>query len=136
MRQSALLAFLLGTAVIMTACGDSVGPESVAGTYVATSFTLAGATNADVLAEGGSITTTLTASGTTTGTMFIPAALNEGVDLTADLTGTFTINGQALRFSHTVNTFLRDITWIIEPMQLRGSGALGPSTVSVVLTLQ
>ena len=135
MRQRVFHSLMLA-AVFSVACGDSTGLEAVTGTYVATQFNLIGTTTTDVLASGGSITTTLNADGSTTGTLFVPAALNQGVDLTADLAGTFTVNGQALFFSHAVNTFMSDITWIIEPSRLRGTGGLGGSTVSVVLTRQ
>jgi hypothetical protein len=136
MRQRVMRGFLLGTTVLSIACGDSAGPETVAGTYVATVFTLSGATDADVLAAGGSITMTLKADGTTTGTFFVPASLNGGTDFTADLSGTFTVTGQALHFTQVADTFIRDVTWVIETNQLRGMGTFTGVTVSAILTRQ
>jgi hypothetical protein len=118
------------------ACSDALSPESLAGTYAATTFTLSGAVVGDVLAEGGSLTITLNADGTTTGSLFVPASLNDGADFNASLVGTFTIANETLTLTQDADTFVRDLAWTVDGSQLRGSGTFSGVTVTVVLSRQ
>jgi hypothetical protein len=77
-------------APLLLACGsDSTGPTiaSVAGTYTATTFTATRSTGTtDLLAGGATVTATLNPNGTTTGSLHVPAALNNGTPVDQDLT--------------------------------------------------
>ena len=92
--------------------GSSAG--DAAGAYAATSFTLnQGGPEEDLLAQGSSITLTLLADGTTTGHMFVPAALTGESDFDEDLDGTWTQADDVVRLEHTADTFLRDIDLVV-----------------------
>ena len=89
--------------------------------------------SADVLAEGGSLTITLNADGTTSGSLLVPAALNEGVDFTADMAGTFSLVGDSLSFSQNADSFVRDMSWTVNGSDIEGSGTFSGTTIVVVL---
>ncbi len=122
--------------LLLAACGDaSTGPASVAGQYAATTFNLVqGATTTDVLGAGGRLTITLTANGTTTGQLFVPAALNGGTPLTASMDGTFTLSNGVVTFSQAADTFVRDMPFTVLGKTMAGSKDFSGTTVTVVLT--
>lgn len=118
-------------------CSDSTEPdESVVGSYAATTFTLSGDVNGDVLAAGGGMTITLATDLTTRGSLFVPASLNEGEDFNADMAGTYTRTGDVLRFTQDADTFVRDVNWQVGSNQLSGTGTFSDVTITVVLTRQ
>ncbi len=136
MRNLVIQAVFAGNLLLAAGCSDTIGPESLAGTYVATEFTLAGEVSGDVLAAGGSLSIPLNADGTTSGSVFVPAALNDGEDFTASLAGTFTVTDGSITFTQDVDTFVRDITWEVDGTRLRGAGTFSGVTITVVLTRQ
>ena len=136
MRNLVIHAVFAGSLLLAAGCSDAIGPESLAGTYVATEFTLAGEVSGDVLAAGGSLSITLNADGTTSGSVFVPAALNDGEDFTASLAGTFTVVDGSITFTQDADTFVRDITWEVDGTRLRGAGTFSGVTITVVLTRQ
>lgn len=116
MRLSSLApTLILLSATALVGCEDTTGPptmDDVAGSYHAT--TLIGHTDAgdiDVLARGGSLTLTLAADGTAMGTLFVPDGDEDGSDLTADLSGTWTLDGDEVTFQHDADTFIRNVTF-------------------------
>jgi hypothetical protein len=108
---------------------------SVAGTYTATTFTATspGGTT-DLLAGGASISAILNADGTTSGTLHVPAALNNGTAIDEDLAGTWTLSNGQVGFHQTADTFLPDLAFTVHGNQLEGTGAFGGTTLHVVLT--
>jgi hypothetical protein len=129
---------LLGLAAL-AACGDSNSPnEAIAGTYHATSlvFTPAGSGPVDVLALGGSMEVVLTAQGTTTGTLVIPAVFTEdGVDDDIiSLEGSYTRTGNTLRFEQEGDSFVRDVAWTVGPGTLTTTYTDPEGTIEVTLT--
>ncbi len=136
MRNLVIQAAFAVNLLLAAGCSDAIGPESLAGTYVATEFTLAGEVSGDVLAAGGSLSITLNADGTTSGSVFVPAALNDGEDFTASLAGTFTVADGSITFTQDADTFVRDITWEVDGTRLRGAGTFSGVTFTVVLTRQ
>jgi hypothetical protein len=136
MRPRMIGALVVTSIPLAVACSDALSPESLAGTYIATRFTLSGAIVGDVLAEGGSLTITLNADGTTTGLLSVPASLLDGEDFNASMGGTFTIGDQTLTFTQEADTFVRDLTWIVDGSELRASGTFSEVTVIVVLKRQ
>jgi len=116
LRSALLLAAVSGVA----ACGDdNTGPTtaSVAGTYHTTraEVTFPGGEPFDALALGLSVDIVLTPQGTTTGTLVVPAPFTEnGVDEDLiDLTGTFTVTGNTLRFQGQGDSFIPEVEWTI-----------------------
>jgi hypothetical protein len=136
MRQRMIGALIVTSIPLAAACSDALSPESLAGTYVATTFTLSGEIVGDVLAEGGSLSITLNADGTTTGLLSVPASLLDGEDFSASMGGTFTIGEQTLTFTQEADTFVRDLTWIVDGSELRASGTFSGVTVIIVLNRQ
>ena len=132
--------YLLLVAVALgAACGDSTGNgtltlDDVAGAYHATRFEREeGGIVTDELALGASIDLTLAANGSTTGTLFVPMGNSDGTDFQADLTGTWTLNGQAVTLSHPSATFLVDVVFAYTPGTL--SGASGNENFIIRVTL-
>lgn len=139
------LAVLLAAASL-SACSDSVAPSAeptmqmVAGLYQASeSFgalsltTTADGHTIDWIAAGTSILLELNSDGTTTGRLFIPGGDEDGGDLDADLTGTWTLSGGTVRLSHAADTFLRDMDFTFRDSRLEGEETFGEVTVSAVL---
>lgn len=116
-------------------CKNVLEPKDVAGSYVAVRFIFSdGLEETDVLEAGGDITMTLTADGTSSGTLFVPAALTEDqMDFTADLTGTFTITDDIIHFTQAADTFVRDSNWVLDGNRLSGGGVFSGTTIFVEL---
>ena len=106
----ALLLFPIG----LVGCNGENEPSGpmaeAAGSYEATTL-IEKEGGVDHLAEGASLIIRLTAGGETTGTFFVPGGDEDGSDYTADLTGTWTRNGNAIEFHHAADTFIRDAVW-------------------------
>lgn len=123
----------------LAACGDSTSPtEAVAGSYHATTFvaTQTGSAPQDVLALGGSLDVVLTAQGTTTGTLVIPAVFTEdGVDDdVVSLEGTFTRSGNTIEFQQQGDSFIPAAVWTIGAGTLSAVYSQPGGTVEVTLT--
>jgi hypothetical protein len=114
---------------------DPTAPMSPSGAYEATSWTAtSGGTTTDVLAAGGTFTITLTSQGTTTGRLFIPASVTGEGDFDVSLAGTWTQNGSTIQFSHTADTFVRDMPFTIQGSTLVGDRTFGDVRIRVTLT--
>ena len=89
-----------------------------------------------MLALGGSLDVVLTAQGTTSGTLVVPAVLTEdGVDDDViDLEGTFTRSGNTLQFQQQGDSFIPDAVWTIGPGTITGVYSQPGATIEVVLT--
>ena len=89
----------------------------------------------DVLARGGSLTMNITATNTTTGTLVIPQDVF-GSAVNVSMAGTVAKNGYAVKFTQSVDTFVRTVGW------LAGGGTIatdvndGSSRIEVMLTRQ
>jgi hypothetical protein len=123
-------------ALVLASCGDDVAtPADLAGTYNATLFeTTVGGNTTDHLATGASITVTLVADLTVTGRLFAPGGNEDGTDLDADLTGTWTLLRNSLRMDSEADTFVRGVDWVVVPGGiLTATGVFDDVTVEVVL---
>lgn len=132
LAPAALILYLEG-------CGDDpVAPSiaSVAGTYQATTLTVTtGGVTTDLLAIGASVTITLAADGTTTGRLFVPNGNEDDSDLDVQLTGTWSLSGSGVAFSHPLaDTFIRDVVFTVDGNQLRTQATFGGDTVVLILT--
>ena len=132
----------LGLLLILLACGGgdgdgATGPpaESIAGSYAATNFKVTDSgTTIDVLAQGGSLSITLTSQNATTGRLFVPGGGEGGVDLDADLVGTWTLSAGTVRFTQAADTFLRDIAFTVNGQTLVSQDSAGGAVFDIVLS--
>ena len=138
MRGSLGTTFFALSLSLAVGCSDPLTPESIAGAYAASTFALSGGVTEDVLAAGGSLTITFSAGGTTSGTLFVPAASSGsgGVDFTADMAGTFTLEGDSITLTQAADSFVRDLTWTVDGNRISGTGTFSGVTITVVLSRQ
>ncbi len=127
-------------AVALAGCGGGDNPFSptvanVAGTYNASLFTVAtdslGTIN--LLAVGATVHVVLNPDGTTTGHLSVPDIGQEGGALEADLTGTWTLSGNAVTFSQTADTFIRDVEFTAAQNSLESEGTFDGATLHLAL---
>lgn len=116
-------ALVFGLLVTAAACDDDpLSPqEQVAGRYEMTTLLVTeGGTTFDALDAGADIEITLHRNGTTNGLLFVPGGDEDGSDVAADLSGTWTLSADAERvtFSHAADTFLRNRQFQVEGEQL------------------
>ena len=133
-----ILPGLLALTVCLAGCSDdgptetSLSMSLVAGDYAAegdygvyTMTTTVDGQTVDQLAQGLSLTLTLTEDGRTSGRLFMPEGDEDGSDYEADLTGTWTLTGNVVDFSHQADTFIRDMSFRVEGGQLSGDEMFG-----------
>ena len=128
--------------VAIVGCGgdDPLAPQLVpTGTYVATTFqaTPDGLGAINVLTAGGSLTVTVGANNTVTGTLHLPASL-AGQDFTASMAGTVVARTGGVAFQQpSVDSFVRDLTWTVGTNTLSVTNQrAGAATFTVTLTRQ
>ena len=123
---------------IAVGCSDPVTPASLAGTYIATSFTLSGSVTEDVLAAGGMLTITFNAGGSIGGSLFVPAASSAsgGMDFTADMAGTFALENDFITLTQAADSFARDLSWTVDGGRINGTGTFSGVTITIVLSRQ
>lgn len=127
-------------AVALAGCGGSDNPFSptisnVAGTYNATSFTATSTElgTINLLSAGATVRVVLDPDGTTTGHIFVPDLGQEGGELDADLTGTWTLSGSTVTFSQTADTFIRDVEFTAAQNSLESEGTFEGTTIHLAL---
>jgi len=124
-----------------SACGsDSTTQASstIAGNYVATVFqvTPTGLSTIDVLAQGGTLTLSIAADNTTTGTISLPASIL-GTAFSEDLSGTAVQSGNTVHFEQSTDTFVRDLTFTIVGTSLQATNqTAGVASFTITLTRQ
>ena len=123
----------------LSGCGDDdgTGPnEAVAGSYSSTAFTVTrpGGEPEDVLAAGGIMLIHLTAEGTTTGTLDIPASITGEEPINESMEGTFTLTGNTLQFEQIADTIIPELVWTIGPGTLSTSRTTADGTIEITLT--
>lgn len=90
-------------------------------------------TTEDWLALGASISIELAANGRTTGRIFVPGADEDGSDFDEDLTGTWSLRGDTVHFSHSADTFIRDTPFLVRGDRLEADEMMGDTRIQVVL---
>lgn len=148
---------VFGTALTIAACSDANGPEVVTreqlsgssyttivpktgfatGTLMFT--TTENGVSIDRAARGAEIRLTLNGDGTTTGSLVVPDVEGESGELetfTADLTGTWRLDGNVVHLDHPADTFLRDMPLRANGFVLEADETFGDVRVRVVLIRQ
>ena len=110
-----MMGLVLLAAAAGMGCGgsDTVGSSNlVSGTYLAIIFTItpSGQAPIDVLNAGGSLRINIEASGTTSGTLSVPASVTGG-PLSASMAGTASVTALTVQFTQDADTFVRDLVW-------------------------
>jgi hypothetical protein len=123
----------------LAACGDdgALEPDPIAGAYTATTFRITppSSAEANVLAQGGSLTITIGANNTTTGTLNVPATITGGDALVASMAGTVDRNGNGVSFEQTADTFVRDLNWTVAGNTITATNqSVGGAIYTIVLT--
>lgn len=135
---------LLALAGALGCAGSGVGPTTsegdpgpgpdVAGSYGAKTFmTTRAGVRTDQLAAGVTLTLVLTERGTTSGQLLVPTAAG-GTGVPVDLTGTWGLEGDRVRFIQAAETFVSRIPFLVSPRQLAGEATVGGTVFEVVLT--
>jgi hypothetical protein len=118
----------------VAACSESTSSPSLvdpAGVYSAIEFTATfNGMTVDELAEGVTLTITLAADGTTSGSLFVPVAGPNPVDLT----GTWSRHGSVVTFQHATQTFIDVLPFEFSGDRLTAEGVVGPGTIRVILS--
>lgn len=113
---------------VLAACSGSNGPDvSPAGAWHATKLVVTeNGTRTDGVAAGVTIAMVLTSNGSTSGTLHIPAALNDsGVDGNESLAGTWSFDADSthISFDHATDSFIRDNPWAYNGSMMNYSAA-------------
>ena len=129
-------AVVLSAAVLLLGC-DSTEPSPIAGTWVATEFTITeSGEETDVLAAGGALTITISSTNTTSGSLTIPASVTGEEEFTASMAGTATITGSTVDFEQAADSFVRDATWTIVGNTLVTTSTFAGVALDITLTRQ
>jgi hypothetical protein len=126
-------------AIVGCGSGDSTSPETLAGSYTATTFLVTpdGQAPVNVLSQGGSLTLTLASDKSVTGTLHLPASATGAEPLTVTMNGTVTMSGSTVEFQQAADTFVRDLTWSVGTNALSVTNQrAGASVFTITLTRQ
>lgn len=107
----------------------------LAGTYQATTFTMrpTGGSTTDILAAGGSITLTIAADMSTSGSLKIPSSV-QGGPVNISLLGSAGRTGDEVTLNLVSDTFLRDARWTFDGSSLSTIYTSGGVTAIVTLS--
>ncbi|HMC55818.1 MAG TPA: hypothetical protein VKH19_11630 [Gemmatimonadaceae bacterium] len=137
MKLPAIAAVSLAAMLAGGGCSDSTSVTDLVGLYSATQFTVAeSGSTTDWLQGGATLQLILNANQTTAGTLFIPGGNDDGSDLTADLTGTWTVDDGKVLFDQPVDTFIRNMAFTVSGNTLIGDETFGTARVRLTLTRQ
>jgi hypothetical protein len=132
---------LLGFAA-MVACGsDSTSPtqSAAAGSYSAFEFVTTGSSGiTNQLVIGSTVQITLASNGTTTGHLHLAASGSQQA-FDADLAGTWSQTGNVIDFTESVDNFVNNMLFTIQPIAIGVWDLVGDATFSgtrVQLTLR
>lgn len=115
-------------AFLLAGCdSDPAEPDiTVEGSWTADSFIAEGV---DVLAAGASLTLILD-DGQVSGSLDVPEAV--GGPATADMAGSYEVDGAVVRFTQAADTFVRDAVWTWSGDVMEGVFGSGAVTVRLV----
>jgi hypothetical protein len=120
---------LLGIAAMM-ACSDLTSSGTTEASYTAIIFFTTDSTGpTNQLSLGSSLQITLASNGTTSGHLHLAASGGQPV-LDADMAGTWSQSGDAIDFTQTADTFVRDMTFTAQKISTSVSALVGDETFS------
>lgn len=137
--RSAWRNVLLLAAVATSACDDgqptTVEPIVAVGRYTVVTFVVViDGTTYDLIQRGARIDLTLRDDQRTAGEYHVPAVGPDGVEVTTDLTGSWTMTGvNRLVLLHDVETYLRGITLTADGTHLFATGVANGVHLNIVL---
>jgi hypothetical protein len=111
------LAIVVGGAAL-TGCGNktTVPDSALTGSYTAFEWVQTGSSGStNMLLAGATLQITLNANQTTSGLMHLPAA-NGTPAMDFDMVGTWSTNGYTVDISQNADTFVRNMTFHIQPI--------------------
>ncbi len=140
MRPSRLLCCALALTAACTKSITPTQPLTLVNGWFSVEFVIVDSTNAviDVYQAGGYLALSLNSDSTVLGALHVPASVNGGSILDADMAGTFSTHGDSVFFHQAADTFVRDMPFIFDPHQgsLAGTETFGKTTVHVRLITQ
>jgi len=126
----------------LLACGDSTSPGvTEVGNYTAIAFFTAppgSGSHRDELLAGGTFILSLNSNGTTSGHLHVAANGTTPV-VDADMAGTWSLNGDVVRFTQAADTFVRNIAFTVQRAGRNVVGLFGDEVFSgtrVTVTLK
>jgi len=128
---------VLASFAVWSCGGDDLTPPraAVVGTYQATTFTATqSGITANLLNLGATLSLTLADDGSATGHLVAPRLGEGGSDIDADLSGTWTLEGQTVRLSIPQARFLTDMAFRVEENRLVGDESFGDTRLQITLT--
>lgn len=118
--------------MVFLSCDGSTSPkDSVEGDYTAIVFftTPTGGTARNELQAGSSLNMTLGSDGTTSGHLHV-AAFGTNPPFDADMTGTWSRNGEEIQFTQAADTFVRNMVFRIERISFSPRALVGDQVFS------
>jgi len=118
--------------MLFLSCDGSTSPDdSVEGDYTAIVFftTPTGGSARNELEAGSSLTMSLGSDGTTSGHLHV-AAFGTNPAFDADMTGTWTRNGEEVEFTQAADTFVRNMVFRIERISFSPKALVGDQVFS------
>ena len=135
MRESFKKSYSMLSIVLLAlflSCDSSTSPkDSVEGDYTALIFftTPTGGSARNELQAGSSLNISLRSDGTTSGHLHV-AAFGTNPAFDADMTGTWTQNGEEVEFTQAADTFVRDMVFRIERISVSPWALVGDEVFS------
>lgn len=127
--------------VLLGGCrSDSTGPKlQLSGSYTAVTFfvTPVNQSKIDVLNAGGSLSIVISESGSTAGTLLIPAVLTGVTTETTSMSGKAHQSGTKVHFEQAADSFVRDLEWDLTTTGLQVvNQSVGSATFTITLSRQ
>ena len=125
--------------VVAVGCGGSTQPNTIVGSYVATTFTVVapGIPEENVLAMGGSLTIAIAPDNSATGLLFVPASANAGTAITSSMAGVAKQSESTVTFTPTAFSFIESLRFTIVGRTLQAvNQESGSGFATITLTRQ
>jgi hypothetical protein len=127
----------LVSAFWLAACSDAFTPtpESVSGSYVATTLTVTDeSTTTDFLGLGATLSLDFETDGTVTGHLFVPGGADDGSDIDTALGGVWALSDSRVAVDFPQDTPFPDFLFVAERTRLRGDETVDGVQLRIVLT--
>ena len=143
MRPNRLVpAFMLVLLATAGACRGTTAPNPLVGTWLATTFlvTPAGQAQRNVLTDGGTLGVNIVQVDSgflATGTVILPASVTRAAASTTSLAGTAVESGSTVRFTPSADSFVRSLTFTLVENRLEAvNQVVAGTSYDIILTRQ